>query len=114
MDDKALASVCTQPKTTHIQSMNLLSTQATAVKITDGQTMCSEMKGRWRKQTPEGMATLTKVCIIEKGKVMLSITRTKEETEQQPILKILDSRILYTQLPLQVSNNHFRFHDWQK
>lgn len=49
------------------------------------------------------MATLTKVCKIERGKVMLSITRTKEETEQQPILKILDSRLLYSQLPLQVS-----------
>lgn len=49
------------------------------------------------------MATLTEVCIIERGKVMPSITRTKEETEQQPILKVLDSRILYSQLSLKVS-----------
>lgn len=39
---------------------------------------------------------------------MPSITRTKEQMEQQPILKILDSRFLYSQLPLQVSKQSFQ------
>lgn len=99
MDDKVFASVCKWPKTTHTQGMNSSSTQATAVEITDGQTTYSEMK----MKKADTRRTLSKVYIIEREKVTPSTTRTKGGTEQQPIVKILDSRFLHSQLPLQVS-----------
>lgn len=105
MNDKVFASVCKWPKTTHTQGMNSSSTQATAVEITDGQNV--QWNERKRKKI-DSRRTWTKVCIIEKAKVTPSITRTEQEAEQQPILKILDSRFLYSQLPVQVSKQSFQ------
>lgn len=61
------------------------------------------------KQTAEGIAALTKVCITGRGKIMLSAMRTQEQVEQS-VLQNTMRLDFYTrnQLPLQVSRQSFQ------